>query len=145
MIPPNKTQKPSLLMRLGIIGWLAKLDNCKNFTDSFLFNSNHLKSKLLPKLSDRNTPHPLFLAQHFQELLLTNKVNNQASLARIYGITRARVTQIMNLLKLPPVIQNQITQMTPDEQQHFTERALRRIIRLQDPSRRIETFNKLKS
>ena len=53
---------------------------------------------------------------------LTLKVNNQAELARIHCITCARVTQIMNLLKLPSEIRTQIVRMPPDEQEYFSEK-----------------------
>ncbi|MBW2711436.1 MAG: hypothetical protein JRC58_06025 [Deltaproteobacteria bacterium] len=54
------------------------------------------------------TIKPLFLAQRFQQLLRSDKVSNQVELTRIYCITRALVTQIMNLLKLPLEIRTQI-------------------------------------
>ena len=44
-------------------------------------------------------------AERFRSRLSTGDVN-QADLPRLHGITRARVTQILNLLRLHPVIVN---------------------------------------
>ena len=41
-------------------------------------------------------------ALEWQALLQSGQVHNQAEIARREGITRARVTQVMSLLRLPP-------------------------------------------
>jgi hypothetical protein len=48
------------------------------------------------------------LAIHFDRLLQSGEVRDQASLAAVGHVTRARVTQIMNLLQLAPDIQEEI-------------------------------------
>jgi len=48
------------------------------------------------------------LAIHFQELLHTGKVKDYAEIARLGHVTRARLTQIMNLLLLAPDIQEEV-------------------------------------
>jgi hypothetical protein len=48
------------------------------------------------------------LAIHFDGLLRRGDVKDLAELARVGHVTRARVTQIMNLLMLAPDIQEQI-------------------------------------
>lgn len=48
------------------------------------------------------------LAIRFEELIRTGVVADQAELARLGHVTRARVTQIMTLLQLAPDIQEQI-------------------------------------
>ena len=50
----------------------------------------------------------LALAHRFDRLLQDGVVADQADLARIGHVTRARVTQIMNLLQLAPDIQEAI-------------------------------------
>lgn len=50
----------------------------------------------------------LALAHRLDELLRTGAVRNQADLAELGGVTRARVTQILNLLSLAPDIQERI-------------------------------------
>ena len=124
------------------------MDNCKNLTDSFVCDSNTLKSNDLPKppkIKQPKPPHAILLAQRFQQLLRSDTVNNQAELARIHGITRARVTQILNLLKLPRKVRTELVQMPPDEQENFSERKLREIVKLQYASQQMEAFEKLRS
>lgn len=74
-------------------------------------------------------------AIEWHALLKSGEVSNQAEIARREGITRARVTQVMGLLRLDPVIQQQILVM-PDTARRpvITERALRPIAQLQEPA-----------
>ena len=48
------------------------------------------------------------LAIHFEELIRQGLVKDYADLARLGGVSRARITQIMNLLNLPPTEQEEI-------------------------------------
>ena len=48
------------------------------------------------------------LAIHFDGLIQSGAVTNYAELARLGNVTRARVTQIMNLLMLAPAIQEEL-------------------------------------
>jgi len=48
------------------------------------------------------------LAIHFEHLLGSGAVRDQTELAELGHVTRARVTQIMNLLHLDPAIQEEI-------------------------------------
>jgi len=52
-------------------------------------------------------------AHEFKDLLDKGRVENRAALADRYGITRARVTQILDLLKLPTDVQEQIASAEP--------------------------------
>ena len=67
------------------------------------------------------------LAVHFDELLATGQVSDQAELARRGNVSRARLTQIMNLLLLAPDIQEKILEMPRIEtgRAPITERELR--------------------
>ena len=57
------------------------------------------------------------------------KVKNQAELAKTKGISRARVTQILNLLKLDKNIVYNLEQIgDPMDKKVISERALRKII-----------------
>ena len=49
----------------------------------------------------------LALAHRWNDLLERGEVRNQAEIARLMGITQARVTQIMNLLLLNPALQEE--------------------------------------
>ncbi len=56
------------------------------------------------------------LAIHFDGLIQSGAVTNYAELARLGNVTRARVTQIMNLLMLAPDIQEEILYLPRLEQ-----------------------------
>ena len=72
----------------------------------------------------------LALAHHFERLLQTGGVEDYASLARLGHVSRARITQIMNLLDLVPRIQERLLGMDPNAgaADWITERDLRRIV-----------------
>jgi len=81
-------------------------------------------------------------AIEWQVLLKTGEVSNQADIARRERITRARVTQVMGMLRLTPRIQEQI--LAPPEsvgRPAISERALRpkaQIENLMDQTARFE-------
>jgi hypothetical protein len=53
------------------------------------------------------------LAIHFDQLIRGGKVKDYAELARLGHVTRARVTQIMNMLALAPDIQEALLHLEP--------------------------------
>jgi hypothetical protein len=66
------------------------------------------------------------LAIKFQEMIDRGEVKDYADLARLGFVTRARVTQIMNLTLLAPDIQEQILfQSTPLRSNLFRESSFR--------------------
>lgn len=69
------------------------------------------------------------LAIHFDELIRRGEVTDYAELARMAQVTRARVTQIMNLLHLAPGIQEALLNLPrcPRGRDLVSERALRPI------------------
>ena len=74
----------------------------------------------------------LALAHHFQKLLDDGWVNDYADIARLAGVTRARVSQIMDLLLLAPSIQEALLlgyKALPREMLG-NERAARALVRL---------------
>jgi hypothetical protein len=68
-------------------------------------------------------------AYEFQRLLDSAEVNSRAEIARRYGISRARVTQIMNVLKLPREALDCIDRLPREEQLLYSERRLRDVVR----------------
>jgi hypothetical protein len=65
----------------------------------------------------------------WQEMLSEGKVSSLAQIAKIEGLTRARVTQIMNLLKLPAVLKEFLTNFQdPREMRRYSERRLRKYL-----------------
>ncbi|MCC6738241.1 MAG: hypothetical protein IT452_04285 [Planctomycetia bacterium] len=75
----------------------------------------------------------LALAHHYQRLLDEGEVLDYAGLAKAAGLTRARVSQIMDLLLLAPDIQEEILFLAAFERREtITERHLRPVAALQD-------------
>ena len=69
------------------------------------------------------------LAIRLDDLLATGQVKDQAEIARTAGITRARVTQILNLTQLAPDIQQAILDLDAmtDSSPKFRESEIRQI------------------
>ena len=87
-----------------------------------------------PKKSSAPTKLPhitklMALAIRLEHLLATGQVKDQAEIARTAAITRARVTQIINLTQLAPDIQEAILNLEPttDHVPRFREREVRTI------------------
>lgn len=76
----------------------------------------------------------LALAIRFEGLLRAGDVRDYADLARLGQVTRARITQVMNLLNLAPDIQEEILFMppTPKVRQALPERRIRSIAAVPD-------------
>ena len=68
----------------------------------------------LPRPSGRipRVTRLMALAIRFDRLIKAGKIDNEAELAQLGNVSRARVTQIMNLLMLAPDIQEEIIHLT---------------------------------
>jgi hypothetical protein len=71
-------------------------------------------------------------------------VRNQAEIARLRGISRARVTQLVNIAELPQQILDYLLSLSAEEQACYTERRLRRIVRLDSEEERVKAFEELR-
>jgi len=69
------------------------------------------------------------LAIHFDRLVRQGAVRDYAELARLGGVSRARISQIMDLLNLKPAIQEQLLFLPRihDGRETLTERRLRQV------------------
>ncbi len=77
----------------------------------------------------------------WQALLDSGEVRNQAEIAQREGITRARVTQIMGMLRLAPEIQEHILSLPSTAcRSSISERALRHIAQNEDPRQQLAEF-----
>ena len=80
-------------------------------------------------------------AIEWRALLTAGEVATQAAIARREGITRARATQILGLLRLAPVIQHHILSMPRTvDCPTFRERVLRSITMLEDQQQQLHAF-----
>jgi len=70
--------------------------------------------------------HIIHKAVKWKKMLNDGVVNSMSEIARMEGLTRARVTQIMNLLKLPGEMQKFLLKLDdPRAIRKFSERKLR--------------------
>jgi hypothetical protein len=94
-----------------------KIREVESASDNPEANRNNCEDARI--LSGRSAPHGriprisklMALAIHFDGLLRQGIVRDYADIARLGGISRARVTQIMNLLLLAPQIQEALLYM----------------------------------
>lgn len=91
--------------------------------------------QLLIKIYKHQYRNPIYLARQWQRDLSEGKFISQADLSRKVGVSGARVTQVLNLLKLPKAtIEKVCAPGDPLPNPLVTERKLRqlRIINLED-------------
>ena len=72
----------------------------RTFITTFNFPHKVMKANKIARIY-RN---PIYLAREYKEMIDNGQVKNQAELAKLKGVSRARVTQILNLLKLDSLI-----------------------------------------
>ncbi|MBI5119309.1 hypothetical protein HZA56_22805 [Candidatus Poribacteria bacterium] len=83
-------------------------------------------------------------AVEWQALLDSGKMASQAEIARQEGITRARVTQVMGMLRLTPEIQEQILTMPHGIcRPPISERMLRPVAAIIGSHNQVREFHKL--
>lgn len=68
----------------------------------------------------------LALAHKWTGMLDSGEVESQSALAAMYGLTRARVTQILDLAVLPVEVQSRTIEMGCGDSRSASERRLRR-------------------
>lgn len=80
----------------------------------------------LVKIGKRQYRNPVYLAKEWRELLDNGVYTSSADLARHLKVSRARVTQILNLLKLSPEVIEKISSLGDTIKSPFvSERRLR--------------------
>lgn len=85
-------------------------------------------------------------AKQYEKLLKHKKVKNKTELAQKEKTSKARITQILNLLKLAPEIQEYLKNLTDEKQlRFFTEKRLRPITQIKDHEAQLRKFTGLKS
>ena len=126
--------------------WLPGADNCGNFFERFTFCPESLQRRAKragPDTPKKQYQHPLLRAYEFQELLEAGVVNNRADLARRYGLSRARVTQVMSLLRLPMSAQHYVMALPSEEQRVYSGRRLKEIVRLPTEQAQVHAFHRI--
>jgi hypothetical protein len=92
-----------------------------------------LPRRVPPRVSVGRVPRIarlLALAHDIERRVRSGELDDLAAAARAYGLTRARVTQIVNLTLLAPSVQEEILALPPVTygRDVITERALRAIV-----------------
>ena len=113
----------------------------RTFVYQFHFQTA-VKASSNPKKTYRN---PIYLAKEYKKMIDSGKVKNQAELARIKGISRARITQILRLLKLDYFVVQELEKFgDPLKLKIITERMLRPYVN-KSPEEQKVLFNILKT
>jgi hypothetical protein len=85
-----------------------------------------LRRSRLPKTRKRYR-NPLFPAREWRDAVDSGEVKNASELARRLGLSRARVSQVLAILKLPPEEHHRLERLgDPMDHRFATERRLRR-------------------
>jgi len=83
-------------------------------------------------------------ALEWRRQLDAKEVANQAAIARREGVTRARVTQVLMLLRLAPGIQERILSMPKSlNARRIGERSLRPVAIIEDPIKQAAAFEEV--
>ena len=85
----------------------------------------------LIRIGKRKYRNPIFLAREWRRVLDEGKFSSLAELSRDLKVSRARVTQILNLLKLAPNVVEMISSLgDPITSQIIAEKRLRPLLAL---------------
>jgi hypothetical protein len=91
------------------------------------------------------TRNPVQVALEWRAMLHSDNTLSMSKIATNTGVSRARVTQIMNLLDLPEEIITYVSSLTArDDLRRFSERNLRRIRAVTGTMERIAAFRLLR-
>ncbi|MBI4241827.1 MAG: hypothetical protein HY613_08930 [Candidatus Rokubacteria bacterium] len=98
-----------------------------------------------PAEPERAYASPLLEARRYASILKSDPfVKTQADLAREMGVSRVRITQIMNLLRLTPEVQERLLWLEDQKAvRFFSEHRLRPLNQIEDPKRQVREFQKL--
>jgi hypothetical protein len=83
----------------------------------------------------------LAMAHRLDGLMQEGTAANYAELAHYASVSRARISQIMNLLNLAPAIQEQLLFLPSSDAVLVTERTLQRLASIPDWGRQVEQFS----
>jgi len=102
---------------------------------------------LPPSSGPKIFPNPITIAQQYKDLLDSGLVQSQTDLAQLLGVSRAKVTQMLNLLKLDEEIQEYILGLdeTDGRLKVLTEWRLRELVKIEDGKVQLERFGELVS
>jgi hypothetical protein len=101
----------------------------RTFRASFCFPTDKKPQRSNPYPSSRRYRNLVILAKEWQEALGSREYSSRVDIARQQGISRARVTQVLQLLNLAPDVLNTIAALgDPLSFRTVTERVLRSLV-----------------
>ena len=104
------------------MSWLPDCNIGRTFISTFHFPKKVTKANPITRIY-RN---PIYLAREYKRMIDNRQVKNQSELAKLKGISRARVTQILNLLKLDSLVVQELEKFNdPLKSKLITECMLR--------------------
>lgn len=90
-------------------------------------------------------PSPLDLALKYAEVLNEPSIVSKNQVAERFGVSRARVCQLLNLLELHPQIIQQVRSIEAiDEHNFWTERRLRKVAATESQEVQLTLFNQFR-
>jgi len=99
----------------------------------------------IPEEPERVYTSPLQEARRYVRILENDpSVTTRVDLAREMGVSRARVTQITDLLRLDSAVQEKLLKLEDQRAiRFFSERRLRPLIQIEDPRRQLREFERM--
>lgn len=85
------------------------------------------------------------LALQLQRMLDEGAVNSRAELADHLGVSRPRVTQVLNILDLPAPVIDYLSGLSHGEKCRYTERQLRRVLTLPSEDEQMQAIEELRA
>ena len=108
------------------------MSDCATATVTLAFTPSSRPRQLHPVASSREprVARQLALAYEIERRVRVGELDDLAHVARVFGLTRARVTQIVSLTFLAPTIQEELLALPPVTagRDAITERTLRSIV-----------------
>jgi len=104
--------------------------------------TRHVPTGRIPRIS-----RLMALAVHFQNLIEQGVVQDYAEIARLTGVSRARVTQIMNMNLLTPEVQEEILHLPPvfKGRKSLPEKKIRLILKYLNWDKQLIEWERIKS
>lgn len=110
----------------------------------FGFDSKQTWANESSQVGKKTTTHSVERAREMERLIDGKVICSFVDLARHLKISRARVTQVMNLLKLDPKIYEYLSGLPDIELHRYRERSLQTIASISCSTRQVSEFEKLK-
>ena len=131
----------------------ARLDSLKPFVvwDKFHVYQGHnwhtpfITIGTSPPNQPKIYQNPIKIALQYKKLWDDGQARSKAEVAELLGVSRAKVTQMMHLLKLDTEIQDFILGLdeTDERLKQLTERRLRELVKIKDRNMQKERFLEL--